>query len=129
VAIVKIPKAAQDDIRRLDRAVQAQVAKRLRILEANPEHGRPLGADLAGLRRITVGNRQWRIVYVIAAPDIVIVWCVGNRAHSEVYKEAARRVVSLPHGPMRDDLKGVLVEVGRMDRLQPLIERLTRRRR
>jgi mRNA interferase RelE/StbE len=129
VAIVKIPSAAQEDIRRLDRGVQAQVAKRLKILERDPEHGKPLGSDLAGLRRITVGNRQWRIIYVIAAPDLVVVWCVGNRAHSEVYQEAARRVVSLPHGQMRDDLKDVLTAVGRMDRLEPLIERLTRQRR
>lgn len=67
--------------------------KKLLEIEANgSQAGEPLGRDLAGWRKITVGNRDWRIVFQVDKEETVATVCViGNREDGACYAEAKRR--------------------------------------
>jgi mRNA interferase RelE/StbE len=70
-----------------------QFFKKLLEIEANgSEAGEPLGRDLVGWRKITVGNRNWRIVFRVAKDETVATVCViGDREDAACYEEAQRR--------------------------------------
>lgn len=56
------------------------------------EAGEPLGRQLAGFRKVTVGNRNWRIVFRVDPEETVATICViGDREDSACYEEAQRR--------------------------------------
>jgi mRNA interferase RelE/StbE len=70
-------------------------------LERDPNAGDPLLGGLIGYRKITVGNRDWRVVWRVEqdeAGDYLIevaeVWAVGYRKDSEVYAEIKQRVAN-----------------------------------
>lgn len=85
---------AVDDLRRLSPEVAVRVLKKLLILREDPKAGYPLGADLAGFRKLVVGKNTWRVVYRIADDRVEIceIWAVGPRADAHVYAEAVARV-------------------------------------
>ena len=94
---IRFTAEAIDDLVGLDGSVRPRVLKKILLLEENPEAGQPLGArggnQLATFRKLTVGDRQWRIVYrVEPSGEVVVIWVVANREDSEVYAEAARRL-------------------------------------
>ncbi len=62
-----------------------------RIVNGDPDKvGKPLSGDLAGYRRMRVGNT--RIIYKINQKEIeVFVIAVGNRKDELVYKVAKKR--------------------------------------
>lgn len=70
--------------------------KRLvRLEEAEKDAGQPLGGGLTGWRKITVGNRNWRIIFTTNTQDTVAtVWVVGDRADAACYPEAQARVAA-----------------------------------
>jgi mRNA-degrading endonuclease RelE of RelBE toxin-antitoxin system len=71
----------------------AKLREALRLLEAKPEHGKPLKRALAGCRSMRIGGSENRLVYrVLAAEAIVEVLAIERRRESEVYEIAQRRV-------------------------------------
>jgi mRNA interferase RelE/StbE len=74
----------EEDIPTLDAVVKRRVRRAIETkLTSNPiEFGRPLRHSLLGARRLRVGN--WRVIYKIEPPDVVLVVKIGHR--SEVYR-------------------------------------------
>ena len=70
-----------------------QFFKKLVEIEANgSQAGEPLGRNLVGWRKITVGNRNWRIVFRVNDDETVATVCViGDREDAACYEEAQRR--------------------------------------
>jgi mRNA interferase RelE/StbE len=70
-----------------------QFFKKLLEIEANgSQAGEPLGRDLVGWRKITVGNRNWRIIFRVDKDETVATICViGDREDAACYEEAQRR--------------------------------------
>jgi mRNA interferase RelE/StbE len=67
--------------------------KKLLEIEANGSRaGEPLGRDLVGWRKLTVGNRDWRIVFRVDMAETVATVCViGDRDDGACYEEAKKR--------------------------------------
>ena len=66
--------------------------KLLEIEQKGSEAGEPLGRDLVGWRKITVGNRNSRIVFRVDRDEAVATICViGDREDGICYEEAKRR--------------------------------------
>ena len=66
--------------------------KLLEIEEHGAMAGEPLGRNLVGWRKLTVGNRNWRIVFRVNSDDTEALVCViGDREDAACYEEAERR--------------------------------------
>lgn len=67
--------------------------KKLLEIEANgSQAGEPLGRDLVGWRMITVGPRNWRIIFRVDKDETVATVCViGDREDGVCYEEAKKR--------------------------------------
>jgi mRNA interferase RelE/StbE len=73
--------------------LKAFFSKLLEIEQKGSGAGEPLGRDLVGWRKVTVGNRDWRIVFRVDKREEVGTICViGNREDAACYEEAKRRV-------------------------------------
>lgn len=115
MAQVLLTDEAKDDIRDLNRSAQVQVLKALKKLETEPEkRGQPLGSratsNLTGLRKLVIGNRQYRAVYrVEPSGDVCVVWVIGERADDACYELAmARLAVYTDNTAMREHLKSMI---------------------
>ncbi len=100
--------------------------KKCILLERDPEAGEPLHRDLAGYRKLVIGDRHWRIVWRVTHDDVgtVIVdvaevWAVGARSDGDIYQEMLSRVASLPDEPRTVALADL---VGRFGKLAEGIE-------
>lgn len=121
-AYVRLTDAAVEDLERLaasDPPAVRKVLAKMLLLERNPQAGEALLGDLMGFRKLTVGDRTWRIVWRVTADrdgneiiEISEVWGIGARADAEVYAEMARRVSTL-NGPTTRALAEVLERLGR----------------
>ncbi len=110
--------AAIDDLvalQKKNRPALEWAMKKFLLIERNPEAGVPLGGGLHGYRKLTVGDRDWRIVWRVTFDDtgqlivdIGEIWAVGARKDSEVYTEMRRRVTALPEGPQTKTFEEVL---------------------
>jgi len=110
--------AAIDDLvalQKKNRPALKWAMKKFLLIERNPEAGAPLGGGLHGYRKLTVGDRDWRIVWRVTFDetgklivDIGEIWAVGARKDSEVYTEMRRRVAALPEGPQTQTFEEVL---------------------
>jgi mRNA interferase RelE/StbE len=94
--------------------------KKMLLLERNPQAGEPLLGHLIGWRKLTVGDRDWRIVWRISTDEtgaititISEVWAVGARSEAEVYTEMAERVTNLGSHPAARPLLSVIDMLGR----------------
>lgn len=122
-AHVRLIDPAVDDLVRLVRAdpqVVRQVVKKMLLLERDPNAGDPLLGALVGFRKLTVGDRHWRIVWRTTTDDlgrvvveIAEVWAVGARADAAVYAEMEGRVADLPDNPRTQALADVIGLLGR----------------
>lgn len=66
--------------------------KLLEIEAKGSQAGEPLGRNLAGWRKVTVGNRNWRIVFQVDRDETVATVCVvGDREDGACYAEAKQR--------------------------------------
>lgn len=98
MAVVKLLREAAEDVRDLDGSARVLVLKALEKLKTNPEQrGQPLGSkatgNLTSLRKLVVGNRDYRIVYrCLDADRIAVVMVVAKRADNEVYDLAVARL-------------------------------------
>jgi mRNA interferase RelE/StbE len=97
-----------DDLQRFSRSGQFDlILKKLVQIESAPLLvGQPLGGDLATFRKLTFGNRNWRIIFR-TAPDgaSVSVWVIGDRDDMECYELAKQRVKALGDNPHRQTLE------------------------
>lgn len=122
-AYVRLIEPAVDDLARLvrrDPQVARQVLKKLLLLERDPEAGEPLLGALIGFRKLTVGDRHWRIVWRVTTDDlgtrvveIAEVWAAGARSDAAVYAEMKGRVADLPRNPRTQALAEVVTMLGR----------------
>lgn len=76
--------------------LKAFFKKLLEIEAKGSQAGEPLGRDLAGWRKLTVGDRDWRIVFRVDPAETVATVCViGDRDDGVCYEEAKKRAVKL----------------------------------
>ncbi len=120
---VWLTEAAVEDLHRLDGAPLVWALKKMLLLETDPHAGQPLLGTLIGYRKLTVGNRDWRLIWRVTTDergttivDIAEVWAVGARSHAAVYAEMTARVATLPDNPTRRSLHSVITELGRRAR-------------
>jgi len=69
-------KDAENEIAKLDRAIQMQILKKISHLKENPELGEPLSNVLRNKWRLHVG--KWRVVYSVEGNTILIAK-IGHR--------------------------------------------------
>lgn len=122
-AHVRLTEPAVDDLTRLvrlDPQIARQALKKMILLERDPKAGRPLLGALAGFRKLTVGDRHWRIVWRVTGDatggevvEIAEVWAAGARSDGEVYSEMNARVVQLPETPRTKALADVIHTIGK----------------
>lgn len=119
---VRFTPDARDDLirlRRRDPQIVRTVLSKVQILERDPYAGRPLVGNLAGCRKLVVGDRHWRIVWrVITEPDgstvveVSEILAIGPRADGEVYDEVRDRIDRLTSSPLAHRLADLLAQFG-----------------
>src|SRR2546423_11286979 len=88
------------------------LAKLVRLEEMGKDAGLPLGSTLTGLRKITVGDRNWRMVFKMNAEDTVAtVWVIGDRNDSACYEQAVRRLQSAGSRPEAVGFSAVILSI------------------
>ncbi len=116
--IVRFIDAAIDDLRALnkkDPQILGQIFKKLVLLEISADAGQPLAGPLSGYRKLTVGNRTWRIIWRLFKEsngqmviEIAEVWAIGARSDDEIYKEMKRRLSKSKPSPATKSLEQVI---------------------
>jgi mRNA interferase RelE/StbE len=111
---------AVEDLSRLDGAALVWALKKMLLLETSPLAGEPLLGNLIGYRKLTVGDRDWRVVWRVLSDnrggvsvEISEIWAVGARSDADVYTEMATRASQLPESPPARSLMSVIDELGR----------------
>ncbi len=109
MAYLRLTDAAIEDLNhifRRDPSILRIVFTKLLLLEKNPKAGEPLLSDLIGWRKLTVGNRHWRIIWRIQTDvhgeieiEIAQVWAIGARSDSQIYNEMKERIASVSPSP------------------------------
>ncbi len=122
-AHVRLTEPAVADLQALlrkDPQVVRWALKKMLLLERDPEAGEPLLGQLVGWRKLTVGDRDWRVVWRVSsdatgAVTITVseVWAVGARSDAEVYAEMNERVATLGADPTTQALSSVIDMLGR----------------
>lgn len=87
-------KEAHDEWDNLDESIKEQFKGKLRELVQNPDiPSKRLHSPLNGYYKIILKRAGYRLVYEIIKDRIVLlVWTVGKRKESEVYKTAQKRL-------------------------------------
>lgn len=122
--VVRLTDAALADVRWMARKGDPQVVrwalKKLLLLERDPQAGEPLRGALIGYRKLTVGDRDWRIVWRVTQDDtgrpivdVAEVWAVGARSDGEMYGEMRDRVATLTATPSTIPLAEAIERLGR----------------
>ena len=116
--VVRLTNEAVDDLRELFKAdpqIVRWALKKMIQLERDPNAGDPLLGGLIGYRKITVGDRDWRVVWRVEQDevgdyliDVAEVWAVGYRKDSEVYTEIKQRIADAGSTPKTKALSEVL---------------------
>jgi mRNA interferase RelE/StbE len=93
VRVELIDDAIADLAKHTESGKRRSFLKKLVEIEAKgSQAGEPLGRDLVGWRKMTVGNRDWRIVFRVDKAETVATVCVvGDRDDSACYEEAKKR--------------------------------------
>jgi mRNA interferase RelE/StbE len=123
--VVRFTDAAIGDLETMARKGDPQVVrwalKKCLLLERDPEAGEALVGPLIGYRKLTVGDRDWRIVWRVSfddagrtVVDVAEVWAIGARSDSEVYAEMRDRVAALSSSPETVPLAEVIERLGRI---------------
>lgn len=108
-------------MRKGDPQVVRWAIKKMIHLEQNPEAGDGLLGGLVGWRKLTVGDRDWRLVWRVthdetgaAIVDVAEVWAFGARSDAAVYAEMGERIAAAPETPATKALTDVLATLGRL---------------
>ena len=115
---VRLTQDAVEDLRTLFKAdpqIVRWALKKMIQIERDPNAGTPLLGGLIGYRKITVGDRDWRVVWRVVQDDtrgfrveVAEVWAVGYRKDNEVYEEIRQRVTDAGSSPKTKALAEVL---------------------
>ena len=99
VVQIQFIEPAIDDLVRLskkNKELLRQVLKKILLIERNPLAGHPLLGEFIGWRKLTVGDRHWRIIWrthTDEAGTVIIeiaeIWAIGARADSRYIKSYA----------------------------------------
>lgn len=113
---------AVEDLRRLskkNKELLRQLFRKILLIERNPMAGQPLLGDFIGWRKLTVGNRHWRIIWRtynddsgIVIIEVAEIWAIGVRADSKIYKELRERLSTLAPNQKVQSLSEVLAYLG-----------------
>lgn len=124
--VVRLTDDAVDDLGTLFKAdpqIVRWALKKMIQLERDPNAGDPLLGGLIGYRKITVGNRDWRVVWRVVENEaggyrveVAEVWAVGYRKDSEVYAEIKNRAAAAGSSPKTKTLTDVLEMFARQAR-------------
>ena len=108
-------------MRKGDPQVVRWALKKMIHLEQNPEAGAGLLGGLVGWRKLTVGDRDWRLVWRVThdesgtvVVDVAEIWAFGARSDAEVYAEMGGRIAAAPETPVTKALADVLATLGRL---------------
>lgn len=108
-------------VRKGDPQVARWALKKCLLLERNPQAGEGLRGPLVGYRKLTVGDRDWRVVWRVThddegrpVVDVAEVWAIGPRSDSEVYEEMNTRVAALSANPATVPLAEVIERLGKV---------------
>ena len=122
VVEVRFTGPAVDDLRRLfknNKELLRQVLKKILLIERNPLAGSPLLGGLIGWRKLTVGDRHWRIIWRnhtdvsgLLIVEIAEIWAIGARADSKIYKELTDRLDTLAPDQKVQSLREVIAYLG-----------------
>lgn len=123
--MVRFTDAAVADLERMVRKGDPQVVKwalkKCLMLERDPESGEELRGALIGYRKLSVGDRDWRVVWRVThddegtpVVDVAEVWAMGARSDSEVYDEMGSRVAALSANPATLPLAEVIERLGKV---------------
>jgi len=123
--VVRFTDAAVADLTGMVRKGDPQVVrwalKKCLTLERDPEAGEELRGALIGYRKLTVGDRDWRVVWRVTHDDeghpivdVAEVWAMGARSDSEVYDEMGSRVAALSANPATLPLAEVIERLGKV---------------
>lgn len=100
---------------KIDPQIVRWALKKMLLLERDPHAGEPLLGGLIGYRKITVGARDWRVVWRVVQDaagrhriEVAEVWAVGYRKDGEVYAEIERRIQQVGESPATEALVEVL---------------------
>lgn len=123
MAYVRLTDAAIDDLKNLKRhdpSALRQILKKMLLLEANPYAGEALIGDLITWRKLTVGDRHWRIIWIPKTDsvgeqviEIAQVWAIGARSDAEIYEETKTHIESLPRSPHTTSMADVIELLGK----------------
>lgn len=104
---------------KLDPSILGKVFTKMLLLELDTNAGEPLVGMLVKWRKLTVGDRTWRIIWIPTEDaigelvlDIAQVWAVGARSDSEIYQEMKIRLAAAPVSPKTTALSEVLAMFG-----------------
>ncbi len=79
--------------------VKLFLAKLVHIEEAGKDAGQPLAGQLVNFRKVTVGDRNWRIIFhVDPGNTVATVWVTGDRDDSACYQDAVKRLQAMSGG-------------------------------
>jgi mRNA interferase RelE/StbE len=119
--VVRLTEPAWADVQaliKLDPQVARWALKKVIHLERDPEAGEPLRGAPIGWRKISLGDRDWRIVWRVTQDevlgvivDVAEVWAAGARSDSAVYTEMTERVATLPDSPQTRALAEVIARL------------------
>jgi len=125
---VRFTEEAISDLRglaRKDPQIVRACFKKFLVLERNPHAGEPLLGGLVGFRKLTVGDRTWRIVWRVGTDvagqnvvEVAEVWAVGAREDAQVYAEVSSRVAALGDDPITQPLAQVLQTLSKVRALR-----------
>lgn len=108
-----------ESLHRRDPQIARAALRKVLLLERDPYAGRPLLGDLAGWRKLVVGDRHWRIVWRVVeeadgttSVEISEVWALGPRENSAVYNELRARLSQLPDTQAARSLRVLLDRFG-----------------
>ena len=101
--VVRLIEPAVEDLQVLlkrDPQIVRWALKKMLLLERDPEAGEALRGGLIGWRKLTVSDRDWRVIWRVTHDQsgrvvveyVAEVWAVGARSDAEVYAEMADRV-------------------------------------
>jgi len=85
---LRIPEYLVKFIRELHPELKKKIRGSLKIITKNPDSGKPLKDELAGLRSIRV--RRFRIIYRIEGPEEIQIIAIGPR--TSIYEETYRLI-------------------------------------
>ena len=102
--------------------------KLIRLEEVGKDAGLPLGRGLTGLRKIVVGDRNWRVIFTTNPEETVAtVWVIGDRDDAACYEDARRRVRALGKTqPQAASLAAVMFQLSQMQKASKKTKRRKR---